>query len=149
MPVRHTPVMPYFLQALDWPEPLTYATGAGVGFWAFRLSRKVGYLLVASYFCVVVFSLLALPRIKAELDARRAPTQSEETQRKISAAVSEAVDGVLNKEGVQPGAGERNIHIPLGPLLLVIGVWLLTRGEARPGGREVVSGTPKDEATTA
>lgn len=141
--------MHYLFQALDWLEPLTFALGAGVAFWAFRRCRKVGYLLVALYFCLAVFSLVALPRIKAELHARRTPIQSEETQWKINAAVSEAIERVMREESAQPGAVERDIRFPLGPLLLVLGVWLLARREARTDRSDVVSDTQKDEATTA
>lgn len=141
--------MHYVLQALDWLEPLTFALGAGISFCAFRRCRKVGYLVVALYFCVAVFSLLVLPRIKAELHARRTPTQSEETQRKINAAVSEAIERGLSEEGAQSGAVERSIRFPLGPLLLVLGVWLLARRDARSSRSDVVSDTPKDETTAA
>jgi len=121
--------MHYILQAFDWLEPLTFALGAVISFWALRRCRKVGYLVVAIYFCLAVFSLVALPRIKAEMRARQTPTQSEETQRKINAAVSEAIDRVMREEGAQPGAGERSIRFPFGALVLVLGVWLLARRE--------------------
>ena len=141
--------MHYILQALDWLEPLTFALGASVGFWAFRRCRKIGYLVVAIYFCLAVFSVLALPRIKAELRARRTPTQSQETQRKINAAVSEAIDRVMREDGAPPGAAERDIRFPLGPLVLVLGVWLLARRETCVSRSDMVSGSPADEHTTA
>jgi len=125
--------MHYILQALDWLEPLIFALGAVLGFWAFRRCRKIGYFVVAIYFCLAVFSLLVLPRIKAELYARRTPTRSEETQRKINAAISEAMERVIKEEGesFQPEPMERSIRFPLGPLVLVLGVWLLARREPR------------------
>ena len=141
--------MHYILQALDWLEPLTFALGTVVGFWTFRRCRKVGYLVVAIYFCLAVFSLLALPRIKAELRARQTPTQSEETQRKVSAAVSEAVDRVMREEGAQPGAAERHIRFPFGPLVLVLGVWLLARREPRVERSSTVSDSPAHDHTAA
>lgn len=145
----HTLITHYILQALDWMEPLASALGAGVGFWAFRRCRKVGYLLVALYFCFGVFSLVALPRIKAAMDARRTPTLSEATQQKINAAVREAIDRVVREEGAQPGVAERNIRFPLGPLVLVLGVWLLARRETRTDRGNVIAGAPKNEETTA
>ena len=141
--------MHYILQAVDWLEPLTYAVGAVTGFWAFRRCRKSGYLVVAIYFCLAVFSLLALPRIKAELRARQTPKQSEEAQRKIDAAVSEAIDRVMREQGSQPVAVERSIRFPFGPLLLVLGVWLLARREPRVQRSDMVSDTPTHEHTTA
>ena len=141
--------MHYILQAVDWLEPLTYAVGAVTGFWAFRRCRKIGYLVVAIYFCLAVFSLLALPRIKAELRARQTPKQSEEAQRKIDAAVSEAIDRVMREQGSQPVAVERSIRFPFGPLLLVLGVWLLARREPRVQRSDMVSDTPTHEHTTA
>ena len=141
--------MHYILQAVDWLEPLTFAVGAVTGFWAFRRCRKIGYLVVAIYFCLAVFSLLALPRIKAELRARQTPKQSEEAQRKIDAAVSEAIDRVMRGQGSQPVAVERSIRFPFGPLLLVLGVWLLARREPRVQRSDMVSDTPTHEHTTA
>lgn len=141
--------MHYLLQALDWLESLTFAVGAGVGFWAFRRCRKIGYLIVTVYFCLAVFSLIALPRIKAEWRARQAPTVTEETQRKISAAIKEAVERVMREEGAPPGAAERGIRFPLGPLLLVLGVWLLARREPRVSGSNGASGAPTHEHTRA
>jgi len=123
--------MHYIFQALDWLEPLTFAVGAVVGFWAFRRCRKIGYLVVAIYFCLVLFALLALPRIKAELRTRATPTQSEETQRKIATAINEAVDRVLKEEGTLPPAAPRELRLPFGPLFLVLGIWLLARREPR------------------
>jgi len=125
--------MHHILQALDWLEPLTFALGAVVGLRAFRRCRKIGYLIVAIYFCLAVFSLLALPRIKAEMRARQTPTQSEETQRKIAAAVSEAMERVMSEQGgsFQTAPMERSVRFPLGPLVLVLGVWLLARREPR------------------
>lgn len=139
--------MHYILQALDWLEPLTFALGAFVGFWAFRRCRKIGYLVVAVYFCLAVFSLLALPRIKAEMRARQTLTQSEETQRKINAAVKEAIDRVMREEGAQPGAVERDIRFPLSPLVLVLGVWFLARRESRVSRSDVVADTAHDHTT--
>src|SRR5688572_11072286 len=133
--------MHYMLQALDWLKPLALTLGAVIGISAFRRCRKVGYLVVAIYFCLAVFSLLALPRIKAELRARQAP-QSEETRRKIDAAVSEAIDRVSREEGAQPGAVEHDIRFPLGPLFLVFGVWLLARREPRVELSRRISGSP-------
>ena len=123
----------YLLQALDWMEPLAIALGAGVGFWAFRRCRKVGYLLVALYFCLAVFSMVALPRIKAELRARHTPTLSEAIEQKLNAAMREARERVLREEGesFQPQPIERSIRFPFGPLVLVLGVWLLARREPR------------------
>ena len=141
--------MRYILQALDWLEPLTFALGAVVGFWGFRRCRKIGYLIVAVYFCLGLFSLLAMPRINAELRARRTPTQSDETQRKIDAAMSEAMERVMREEGesFQPPPMERSIRFPFGPLVLVLGVWLLARREPRVPRSDMVSETQHDHTT--
>lgn len=142
--------MHYLLQSLDWLEPLTFALGAVVGFWAFRRCRKVGYLILTVYFCLAVFSLVALPRIKAEMRARKAPTQSEATQQKIAVAVSEAMERVMKEQGedFRPGPMERSIRFPFGPLALVLGVWLLARREPRVARSGVESDTSSNGHTT-
>jgi hypothetical protein len=141
--------MHYLLQALDWLELLTFIVGTGVGFRAFRRCRKMGYLVVALYFCLCVFSMLALPRIKDALRARQAPTVTEETHRKISAAIDEAVERVRREDGLPPEHGEWTIRFPLGPLLLVLGVWLLARKELRVGRIDSASDTPTHGPTTS
>ena len=140
--------MHYVIQVLDWLEPLTFALGACVSFWAFRRCRKRGYLVVALYFCLAVFSVLAMPRINAELRARRTPAPSEETERKINAAINEAVERVMGEEGAAPGVATRKITFPL-EVVLVLGVWLLARREPRVGKSDVVSENPTHEPTTA
>jgi hypothetical protein len=141
--------MHYILQALDWLEPLTFAFGAVIGFWAFRRCRKVGYLIVAVYFCLAVFSLLVSPRIKAEMYARRTPTRSEEAQRKMDAAISEAMERVMREQGesFQPEPMERSIRFPFGPLVLVLGVWLLARREPRVERNGVLSEASHEHTT--
>lgn len=89
--------------------------------------------MVAVYFCLAVFSLLVLPRIEAEMNAPRRPTRSEERQRELNVAMSEAMERIMREEGedIQAVPMQRKIQFPLGPLVLVLGVWLLARREAR------------------
>ena len=117
--------MIYLLQAADYFELLVYLTGACVGFWAFRRSRKCGYLLVASYFCVAA----CWPWVRAEINRRRSVSVPVARQQKIDAAVQEAYERVMREEGMQPVPASRDVRLPLGPLLLGSGVWLLARKE--------------------
>jgi arginine exporter protein ArgO len=53
----------YGTRAVEWLNPIVYLVGLGIAVWAFRHCHKWGYLVVAAYFALVVFSLLAMPSI--------------------------------------------------------------------------------------
>jgi hypothetical protein len=120
----------YTTQAIEWLNPIVYLFGLGIALWAFRRCRRWGYLVVAVYFALCVFSLLAMPSINRAIRAREAPDYDAQTRQKIDAAVQQAVDKVLAEEGRPHGVpAKRTVHFPFGPILLVVGLWFLARGE--------------------
>ena len=88
-----------------------------------RLSRR------CILFALSVFSLLAMPSINRAIHANRPPDISTQTQQKIDAAVKEAVDQVLMQEGHPVVAAKQTIRFPFGPMVLVFGLWLVSRRE--------------------
>jgi len=117
-------------RAVEWLNPIVYLVGFGIALWAFRRGRKWGYLIVATYFALAIFSLVAMPSINRAIRAHRQPDISQQTQQKIDAAVQEAVHKVLVQEGHPEGIPQKHtIHFPFGPILLVAGLWLVARGE--------------------
>ncbi len=62
--------------------------------------------------------------------------------------MTEAYERVMREEGMQPVAASRSIRFPFGPLLLVVGVWLLARREVGVGRSESLSAILRDEQTT-
>jgi hypothetical protein len=117
---------------------VVYFAGLCVAIWAFRRCRKCGYLVLAAYFAMVVFSIAVWPPIGQAIHAHRPPDISAQTQQKIDAAVQEAIHKVLIEEGHPEGIpARRTISFPFGPILLVLGLWLVARRETHlpPGIR--------------
>jgi hypothetical protein len=120
----------YFVKAIEWLNPIVYLVGLCVALWAFRRCRRCGYLVIAAYFALSVFMLLAMPSINRAIRAHQAPDYDAQTRQKIDAAVQQAVDKVLSEEGRPHGVPARQtVHFPFGPILLVVGLWCLARGE--------------------
>jgi hypothetical protein len=114
----------YATQAIEWLNPMVYLFGLGIALWAFRRRRKWGYLLVAVYFALAVFSLLAMPSINRAVPAPEVPADDAQTRQKIAAAVQK----VLLEEGRPEGIPRmRTIHFPVGPIILVAGLWLVAK----------------------
>lgn len=93
--------MRYILTAFDWLNPAVHILGLGIAVWAYRLCRKNGYLIVAVYFALAVFSLLAMPRINRIIAKHRTPDVSAETQRRMNEAVQETIRKFREAERVQ------------------------------------------------
>lgn len=126
----------YAAKAVDWLNPAVNLVGVCIGVWAFIRSRKCGYLVIAAYFAVVVFWLAVWPPIERTIRAHRPPDISVQLQQKINAADRAATEKVLAEEGHPEGIPyTRRIYFPIGPIVLVIGLWLVARNEShRPTG---------------
>ena len=122
------PVEMFLWNAIDWLNPIVYIAGLAVAVWAFRCCRRWGYLVVGFYFLLVLFTLFAMPSIHRAIQSRNAPNLSEQTEQKISAAVQQAIDRVLEEEGQRYAPPQKQtVHFPFGPLVLVIGLWLIAK----------------------
>jgi len=147
-------IMHYLFKAIDCLNPLVHIIGLGIAIWAFRRSFKRGYLVVAVYFALSVFALVAMPHINRALAERRAPDISTETREKMNKAINEAVERVLEEEGHPPIAHQIKLRFPIGPILLVLGLWLVARREdivepkVRQVSFEAAPSAPPDEPST-
>lgn len=121
----------YVTEAVKWLEPVLYAVGLVVAVRSFRHCRRRGYIVLALYFGLCIFSVLAMPHINRAIRSRRAPDISEQTRQKIDEAVRQATERVLEEAGHPIVYGTHHVSFPLGPLVLVAGVWLLARREPR------------------
>jgi hypothetical protein len=116
------------MRAIEWLNPIVHLLGLAVALWAFRCCRRWGYLVVGFYFLLVLFTLFAMPSINRAIQARSAPDISEQTQQKINAAVQQAIDRVLQEEGQSYAPPQkRTVRFPFGPIVLVVGLWLIAR----------------------
>jgi hypothetical protein len=135
----------YATQTVEWLNPIVSLVGLVIAIWAFRRCRKWGYLMVAFYFALSVFTLLAMPSINRAIRAHQAPDYDAQVEQKINVAITEAVDKVLAEEGRPYGIpAQRTIHFPFGPMILVAGLWLLAKREPHSRAEQVTT-TPNDE----
>jgi hypothetical protein len=120
----------FFVEAVEWLNPVVQIVGLAIAVWAFLRCRKWGYSIIAVYFAFAAFSLLAMPSINRAIRAYHPPNISEQTQQKINVAVQDAIHKVLVEEG-QPYAPpqKQTVHFPFGPILLVVGLWFVARRE--------------------
>ena len=90
----------YTTEAMNWLEPVVYVVGLIIAIWAFRQCSKRGYIVLAFYFALCLFSLLAMPHINRAIRARRAPDISEQTRQKMDEAVRQAMDRVYEEPDI-------------------------------------------------
>lgn len=125
------PVYVFFLNAIEWLNPIVHFAGLAIAVWAFRRCHRWGYLLIGFYFFLALFTLLAMPSIKQFIQERRSPDLSEQTRQKIDLAARQAVDRVLEEEGHSTTVAERHVRLPFGPIVLVAGLWLIARRDIK------------------
>lgn len=122
------PIEMFLWNAIDWLNPIVHIAGLAVAVWAFRCCRRPGYLVIGFYFLLGLFALFVMPTIHRAIQARSAPNLSEQTEQKINAAVQQAIDRVLEEEGRHNARLQKHtVHFPFGPLVLVIGLWLIAK----------------------
>ena len=119
----------YMFRTFEWLNPLIHLLGGVIAIRAFLRCRKNGYLVVAIYFLLGVFTIIAMPSIRRILAERRGPDLSAEVKEKMHIAMQEAADKVMEEAGNPPLAHRMNINFPLGPILLVTGVYLISKKE--------------------
>lgn len=120
------------LGALQWLGLVVYLVGLGVAIWAFRRSLKCGYLVIAIYFAVAALWLVFAVPVWRAIHANDAPGISQQTQQKIDAAEKNAANKVLAEAGHPPiYTVTKRVNLPVGPVALVVGVWLLARRETQ------------------
>ncbi len=70
----------YMIRAFEWLNPLIHLLGGVIAIRAFLRCKKNGYLVVAIYFLLGVFTIIAMPSIQKVLAERREPDLSEEVE---------------------------------------------------------------------
>lgn len=118
-----------FYRLIWWLNPAAYTTGLCVAVWAFRKCRKIGYLVIAAFFALAVYSLVAAPFVNRAIASYRTPDMSMETEKRLNDAVQETSQRILAEAGVNSIAYSYSVDFPLGSILLVTGLWLVARKE--------------------
>ena len=125
------PVFQFLLNASGWLDPIVHVAGLVLMAWAFGRSGKRGYLVVGCYFMLVLLSPLLMPAVKDAFSKRSGPGIPREARAKMDAAIQQAINRVLEEAGHPVMAARMGVSIPVGPILLVGGLWIVARREAR------------------
>ena len=118
-----------FTRAIGLLNSLIYVAGLAVSVWAFWRSRKVGYVLVAVCFLLILSSRFIVPAVNRAI-ARRWPAQSELSPEAQHQYMQDLI--ALNQKYYPSGrAMSLNLTFPLDQFILVLGLWLLAKHESR------------------
>lgn len=116
------------LKTILWLNPLAVAAGLAISVWAWAVTRKFGYLLVAVFFLLVAFRWSAPTIIRMVSTRSAAPTALTPQQTQEYTREMTAVDKRFFPSG-HPIV--QTIQFPLGSLLLVAGLLLVARRDVR------------------
>ena len=114
---------------LQWLSPVVHLLGCIIAIQAFRKSHKKGYFLISIYFALALFQLLISPRINTAIAKKKAALVADEKREMMDREISEVYERYYEEEGVLPEPITVNLPLPLGPIILVSGLWLLARKE--------------------
>ncbi|HUI07330.1 MAG TPA: hypothetical protein VL486_10040 [Verrucomicrobiae bacterium] len=108
-------------------NPLIYVAGLAISIWAWRATRKTGYIIVALYFVLAVLGKSFLPFLRVTSDSPRTvaltPQQQQEYTREMTAT---------DKRYFPAGHPvTRTVVFPLGSLVLVAGLWVLAKRDVK------------------
>ncbi len=121
------------VKAIQWLNPLVYIVGAAVGALAYRLSRKLGFLLVTAYFLLAVCSVFIGPSLNRMIatrwDTQRQSEISPQAHEQFIKEYSTLFQKYYPAERSAPA--KININFPFGQIILVSGLWLLAKRELK------------------
>jgi hypothetical protein len=123
----------HLIELVNWLNPIVFILGLGIAVWAFSRCRKRGYLVIAFYFALCIFNLLAMPSISRAIQAHRTPDISEQTQKKFDEAIQQAIHQVVEQDGhpYVPVVTLPAIRLPLISIVLVVGLWFIAKRESK------------------
>jgi hypothetical protein len=121
------------IKVIQWLNPLVYCVGFALGTWAYWLSRKLGYAFVAAYFLLALCSVFIAPTINRVMatrwDAQRKSELSPQAHEQFMKEYSALLQKYYPPGNTAPAT--LNLNVPLGPVVLVLGLWLLAIRESR------------------
>jgi hypothetical protein len=117
------------VEIIGWIQVVVYLIGLGIAIWGFLRSRKCGYLVIASYFALVVLWLGVWQPLQRAKQERQPKDPNEQMQQQIDSAIRQSAERAAAKDGQPFVLFQRTVYVPDGPILLVIGLWLLAKRE--------------------
>jgi len=118
-------VLYYAHIVLQWYWPVLHVVGFGLCVYAFKCCRKWGYLIFLLYYLLALFETFLSPAIDRAIDART------QLSPESIAAYHEELESVHQKYFPKMYATFLNVEFPLGPTLIVIGLWLFARRDVK------------------
>lgn len=123
------------LKAILWLNPLTHVVGLAISVWAWRATRKTGYIVVGLYFVLALLgkSFPAVLRVVSGPPRAQALTAQQEQEYTREMA---ALDRRYFPSG-HPVA--QRVVFPLGPIVLVAGLWILAKRDTQLQAQQPIS----------
>lgn len=119
----------YFAKSVEWLNLVIYLAGLITCIWAYKNCHKCGYLILAIYFFIVTAGLIFGPAIHRAL-AERSQSKSQLSPEMEKQYQQDLV--ALNQKYFPSGQTMLyKIRFPLGPMILVAGVWILAKRDSK------------------
>ena len=114
------------LKAILWLNPFLHVAGLAIAIWAWRATRKTGYIVVALYFVLVLLGK-STPGVLRVVSGPPAPSFTAQQQQDYTREMT-AVDKRYFPAG-HPVA--QTVVFPLGSIVLVAGLWVLAKRDTK------------------
>ena len=119
-----------FYAALTWSWPLLYLIGIACSIRAERQFQKKAFRLFTIYFILSLYTVTFAPHVNRWLQNRQASSPDPAAIEQHTQLQNEIAKVYAKHNQHQPFAA-RNVSIPLGQLLLVAGIWLISKPNNR------------------
>lgn len=124
----------YLYKIIPFIYPALYFSGLGITIWAYRVSRKYGYLIIAAYFFLALFSLFAMPFINRIFANRYIYNVKEVSKQEMNSEIDQEISQELQNDELGHKVSVpaiRQLYFQLGPIILVAGLWLVVKKEKK------------------
>jgi hypothetical protein len=125
------------IEVVHWLNPLVYFVGVVVSAWGYRLSRKCGYLLVAGYFLLALLGVFIVPKLNRMIESRWDKQRQSEISPQAHEQFMKEYSSLLQKyyPSDHSAPATINLKFPFGPIVLVLGLWMLAKSERGNSGK--------------
>ena len=131
------------LKAFVLLNPLLHVAGLAISVWAWRATRKTGYILVALYFVLVLLGKGLLGVLRVTSGSPNAPALTAQQQQAYTQELT-AVDKRYYPVG---HSVTQTVVFPLGSIVLVAGLWILAKRDVKQTVQQTTAGqaAPSDQ----
>ena len=116
----------------QWLNPIIPLVGLIIAISAFKKCSKKGYLIIATYYALAVFSLLAMPKINRVIAQSKKPDLNAELREEMNQEILTTYERYYGEKGLPPKTHIRHIQFPLGQIILLAGLWMIANKEKNP-----------------